>query len=102
MNIFSFLLLLGSFALVLIWYIQNFERRSDGERGWLLALKPDREEDRAVNSGETIMRGAEAVKHRAEALGVAKKKVAMTERRSRAERIRSQGEEKSADNNHQD
>jgi len=88
MNILFFLLLIASFALCLVWYIQNFERRSDGESGWMLALKPDGDEDKKIETGELLPRGAEAVKQRAEQLGVAKQKIRQEQRLSRAQRVK--------------
>ncbi len=86
---FAFIILMAGFALCLVWYMQNFEARADGDKGFLLALKPEGEEEKPkLSDEERFLRGAEAVKQRARALGISPKNIKKPEQQGRKARIR--------------
>ncbi len=86
---FAFVILMGGFALCLVWYMQNFETRSDGDKGFLLALKPEGEEEKPkLSDEERLLRGAAAVKQRAQELGISPKNIKKPKQQGRKTRIR--------------
>jgi hypothetical protein len=86
---FAFVILMAGFAVCLVWYMQNFEARSDGDRGFLLALKPEGEEEKPkLSEEERLLRGAGAVKQRAQELGISPKNIKKPEQQGPKDRIR--------------